>query len=119
MSSRKFQPTQYTDAYFFAYLARKPQPRDTIVTYYLQYGLTNDRPETPSGLDIEPPRFFIDEKLHKFTFPCAQVEATTWLDARNSYELTNYTPGHYGVFTTDTATFLKLLKEYNAATPQD
>ena len=110
----KFKPTQYNDAYFFAYLARKPK-EPTMATYYLQYGLTNDRPETPSGLDIEPPRFFIDAKLHKLTFPCAQVEATSWMEARDHPTFTEFTPEHYGVFTEDTALFLKLLKEFNAS----
>lgn len=109
-----FRPTQYTDAYFFAYLTRKPK-EPIMATYYLQYGLTNDRPETPSGMDIEPPRFFIDSKLHKFTFPCAQVEATTWMEARDHPTISEFTPAHYGVFTTDTSLFLKLLKEFNAA----
>jgi hypothetical protein len=109
-----FRPTQYNDAYFFHYLNRKPK-EPQMATYYLQYGLTNDRPDTPSEVDIEGPRFFIDSFLHRLTYPCAQVEATTWLEARDHPDIEGYSPTHYGVFTNDTRLFLKLLKEYHAA----
>ena len=64
-------------------------------SYYLQFGLTDDRPDTPSGVDIEEPRFFLDAYVHKKATSHLEVKAETWLQARESDEVTNYTPPIY------------------------
>jgi len=64
-------------------------------TYYLQFGLTDDRPDTPSGVDIEEPRFFLDAYVHKNATAHLEVKADTWIQARDKPEITEYTPPLY------------------------
>jgi hypothetical protein len=64
-------------------------------SYYLQFGLTDDRPDTPSGVDIEEPRFFLDGHVHKNATPHVEVRADSWIQARDMPEITEYTPPIY------------------------
>jgi hypothetical protein len=72
----------YTDAYFFAYLNKKPR----IVkaeTYFLQFGIADNVPSTPSGIPrtvLDRP--FIDTHLHQNVLPIREVIADSWIQAK-------------------------------------
>jgi len=54
-----------------------------MTIFYLQFGNTEDSKDYRKQTDTEPsPRYFLDSRLHATAEKVKEIEAATWLEAR-------------------------------------